>query len=63
MHLIQFRVRVWIARLGQGGAAREARARVLFRGWVPSYLRLGPHFIVALPLFEQARAALGLGYL
>ena len=32
-------------------------------GWVPSYLRLGPHFIISLPLFEQVRAALGLGYL
>ena len=35
----------------------------LFRGWVPSYLRIGPHFIVALPIWEQVRHILGLGYL
>jgi len=35
----------------------------LFRGWVPSYSRLGPHFIIALPILEQTRNLMGLGYL
>jgi solute carrier family 25 protein 14/30 len=32
----------------------------LWRGWLPNYLRLGPHFIVSLPLFELLRAQFGL---
>lgn len=32
---------------------------VLMRGWTPSYLRLGPHFIVSLPLAEFIRKSLG----
>ena len=35
----------------------------LFRGIVPSYLRLGPHALIAFPIFEQLRMALGLEYL
>ncbi|KAJ3102368.1 Mitochondrial oxaloacetate carrier protein [Phlyctochytrium bullatum] len=35
----------------------------LFRGWLPSYLRIAPHFVVALPLYEQIRLLLGLGHL
>jgi hypothetical protein len=35
----------------------------LFRGLVPAYLRLGPHALIAFPIFEQLRAALGLAYL
>jgi len=34
---------------------------VLFRGWTPAYFRIAPHFIIALPLFEQMRRILGLG--
>ena len=34
----------------------------LYRGVVPSYLRFAPHFTVALPLWEQVRNAMGLGY-
>ena len=34
----------------------------LFRGWTPSYARLGPHFIVAFPLLEQMRKLFGLGW-
>ena len=33
----------------------------LMRGWLPSYLRLAPHFIVAIPLYEQLRKLTGLG--
>lgn len=35
----------------------------LFRGLVPAYLRLGPHALIAFPIFEQLRLALGLDYL
>ena len=35
----------------------------LFRGLVPAYLRLGPHALVAFPIFEQLRRVLGLEYL
>jgi len=31
----------------------------LFKGWVPNYLRLGPHFIFSLPLYEFLRKQLG----
>ena len=34
----------------------------LFRGFIPNYLRLGPHFIVSLPLYEQYRRIFGVGY-
>lgn len=37
--------------------------RALFRGWVPSYFRLGPHALVCLPVFEQLREFVGVGYL
>eukprot|EP01130_Rhizamoeba_saxonica_P011586 TRINITY_DN4816_c0_g1_i1.p1 TRINITY_DN4816_c0_g1~~TRINITY_DN4816_c0_g1_i1.p1 ORF type:complete len:262 (-),score=20.34 TRINITY_DN4816_c0_g1_i1:27-812(-) len=37
--------------------------RVLWRGWVPNYLRLGPHFVLSLPLFEQLRRLFGADYL
>lgn len=35
----------------------------LFKGWVPSYLRLAPHFIISLPLNEWLRVKLGVGTL
>jgi len=35
----------------------------LFKGWVPNYLRLGPHFIVSIPLYEFIRKNLGAGSL
>mmetsp|Transcript_25657 Transcript_25657/g.60944 ORF Transcript_25657/g.60944 Transcript_25657/m.60944 type:complete len:134 (-) Transcript_25657:316-717(-) len=34
----------------------------LYRGSLASYLRFGPHFIIALPLWEQCRRVLGLGF-
>jgi dicarboxylate transporter 10 len=37
--------------------------RALFRGWVPAYLRLGPHALICLPVFEQMRAFVGMEYL
>ncbi|KAJ3218909.1 Mitochondrial oxaloacetate carrier protein [Dinochytrium kinnereticum] len=36
---------------------------ILFRGWLPSYLRLAPHFVIALPLNEWCRKMLGLNAL
>jgi len=35
----------------------------LFRGWWPTYCRLGPHAILTFPLVEQVRMVLGLGNL
>ena len=35
----------------------------LFRGWLPSYLRLGPHAMICFPVFEKLRFVLGLEYL
>lgn len=35
----------------------------LWKGWLPSYLRLGPHFLMTFPLYERIRASFGLGYL
>ena len=31
----------------------------LLKGWVPNYLRLGPHFIISLPLLEATRVFFG----
>jgi len=42
---------------------RTEGPQALLRGWVPSYARLGPHFIIALPILEQSRRLFGLGYL
>ena len=39
---------------------RREGAIGLFRGWLPSYLRLAPHFIISLPLNEQFRKLFGL---
>lgn len=36
---------------------------VLFRGWLPAYLRLGPHAMICFPLFEQFRHWLKLDYI
>ena len=35
----------------------------LWRGALPSFLRLGPHFIMTFPLYESLRRRAGLGYL
>ena len=37
--------------------------RAVMRGWVPAYCRLGPHALICLPLFEQMRAFVGVGYM
>ena len=42
---------------------REEGVLALWRGALPSYLRLGPHFLMTFPLYERIRAMLGLGYL
>lgn len=41
----------------------EEGALILFRGWLPAYLRLGPHAIICFPVFEQLRRLFGLNYL
>jgi len=33
----------------------------LFKGFVPNYARLGPHFILSLPLYEQLRKLFNIG--
>ncbi|KAJ3266937.1 hypothetical protein HDU77_008282 [Chytriomyces hyalinus] len=40
---------------------RTEGARSLFRGWLPSYMRIAPHFVISLPLYEQLRKGFGLG--
>ncbi|KAI9145494.1 mitochondrial substrate carrier family protein ucpB-like protein [Paraphysoderma sedebokerense] len=39
---------------------RYEGVRTFFKGWLPSYLRIAPHFIISLPLFEQCRKLFGL---
>ena len=41
---------------------RGGGARALFRGYVPALARQGPVMLVQMPLVEQGRALLGLGY-
>lgn len=36
---------------------------VLFRGWLPAYLRLGPHALICFPIFERLRHLMGLEYI
>jgi hypothetical protein len=42
---------------------RQEGLRSLMRGWLPAYLRLGPHAILCMPLMEQCRAFMGVDYL
>lgn len=42
---------------------RSEGAGTLFRGWLPSYLRLGPHALICFPIFEQLRFLAGLDYI
>lgn len=42
---------------------KEEGLIVLFRGWLPAYLRLGPHAMICFPLFEQFRHWLKLDYI
>ncbi|TPX30455.1 hypothetical protein SmJEL517_g05981 [Synchytrium microbalum] len=39
---------------------RKEGVSTLFRGWLPSYLRLAPHYLLSLPLYEQLRLLMGL---
>jgi solute carrier family 25 (mitochondrial uncoupling protein), member 8/9 len=41
---------------------RHEGPHVLFRGWSASFLRIGPHFSLSLPLLEVFRRYLGLDY-
>ena len=38
-------------------------ALTLFRGWLPAYLRLGPHALICFPILEQIRRVFGLSYI
>jgi dicarboxylate transporter 10 len=44
-------------------SVRNEGVMCLWRGVFPSYLRLGPHFIITFPLYERLRYAFGLGYM
>ena len=44
-------------------AVRTEGPAALFRGWVPSYIRIGPHALIGLPVLEQLRNFVGVGYL
>ena len=53
------------AAVGVGSVLRALHAEGalplgLFRGLLPAYLRLGPHALIAFPIFEAMRSALGL---
>jgi dicarboxylate transporter 10 len=41
-------------------AVRKEGLRVLMRGWVPAYCRIGPHAIICFPIMEKIRSVLGL---
>lgn len=41
----------------------EGGVRMFFRGWLPAYLRLGPHALICFPIFEQLRTLFGLDYI
>lgn len=42
---------------------RNEGVRYLLKGWLPSYMRLGPHAVICFPLFEYLRSTFGLSYL
>mmetsp|Transcript_82304 Transcript_82304/g.246756 ORF Transcript_82304/g.246756 Transcript_82304/m.246756 type:complete len:291 (+) Transcript_82304:3-875(+) len=42
---------------------RQEGPLALFNGWMPTYLRLGPHAVLTFPLFEAMRKLFGLDYL
>ena len=42
---------------------KEEGVLTLFRGWVPAYLRLGPHALICFPILEQIRRLFGLSYI
>ena len=45
-----------------GKLFREEGTRGFYRGAFASWARFGPHFVIALPLWERVRWAMGLGY-
>ena len=47
----------------RGLTAEGGLPRSLFIGVLPAYMRLGPHALIAFPIFEQLRAVFGLSYL
>jgi len=35
----------------------------LYKGWVPLFARVGPLFVINMPMYEQCRRLLGLSYM
>lgn len=46
-----------------GSVVRKEGMLILFRGWLPAYLRLGPHALICFPIFENIRRLFGLDYI
>ena len=44
-----------LRRKPQEKKVRNEGVLALWKGWVPSYMRLGPHFLVSFPLLELLR--------
>lgn len=42
---------------------KDGGFKALYKGFIPNYFRLGPHFIFSLPLYEYFRKHLGVGHL
>jgi hypothetical protein len=42
---------------------KQEGGRALFRGWLPAYLRLGPHALITFPIFEQLRKMMNLSHI
>ena len=49
-----------IGQISLANIIKNEGAMTLFRGWLPAYLRLGPHALICFPLFEQFRKLCGI---
>ena len=45
------------------GIVKQEGPMALYRGWLPAYLRLGPHALICFPIFEQLRKLMGLSHI
>lgn len=62
MNSIQNKERIRIIPL-IGSILQKEGLQAMFKGWLPAYLRLGPHALICFPVFEQIRRLLGLNYI